>query len=76
MTKADMIKLGWHTYYSESYWCHPDLVEDKSRQDYTNYGVSFEDAVKLEALGRPKFKFTGIPALSMMLKNKEFTSVS
>lgn len=66
MTKEDLISRGWHTYYNENYWVHPDLVEDPKAQDYTNYGVCFEDACMLELAGRPKHKSLGLPGLSIL----------
>ena len=57
---------GWHTWYNEKYWVHPECVEDKTRMDYTNYGMTIEDAVKYEKLGKPKFAFFPLPYLSKM----------
>lgn len=54
MTKEELKAAGWHTYYHEEYWVHKDLVKDDISQDYTNYGVPLNTAVKLEQAGRPK----------------------
>lgn len=66
MTKKWLQERGWHTWYNENYWVHRDSVEDPSSQDYTNYGMSFKDAVAYENLGKPKHKSMGIPGLSQM----------
>ena len=55
MTEDELIAKGWHRWYNEKYWVHPDLVEDQMKQDYTNYGMSFDLAVEMEQKGRPKF---------------------
>lgn len=39
---------GWETWYNPNYWVHPKTIVDKSRQDYTNYGMSLNDAMKFE----------------------------
>lgn len=44
---------GWRTWHSDSYWVNPKTVEDKSRQDYTNYGLSMDDAIRFEFRGEP-----------------------
>jgi len=59
-----LIKQGWDTWYNDNYWVHPDLVEDPNVQDYTHYGVSLEDAIKIEKLGRPKHKSLGSSEIS------------
>ena len=64
MTEADLRAAGWSTWYSDNYWVHRDLVEDPTQQDYTNYGMCFEDAVTMENLGKPKHKPMGLPGLS------------
>ena len=55
---------GWSTWYNENYWVHRDSVEDSTKQDYTNYGMGWQDAVRYERLGKPKHKYTGCPQLS------------
>jgi len=57
--KAALRARGWHTWYNEEYWVNPDTITDPKIQDYTNYGMSFEEALKWEAFGRPKFKPIG-----------------
>lgn len=37
-------KEGWHTWYNDNYWVHPKVVQNPEIQDYTNYGMSLEDA--------------------------------
>lgn len=54
LTKEEMKARWWHTYYNDDYWVHPDLIADPTRQDYTNYGMSFENAVLMESMGKPK----------------------
>lgn len=56
MNKNWMIDRGWHTWYNENYWVHPETVENPKTQDYTNYGITLEDAVRWEMDGRPKRK--------------------
>lgn len=48
LTKDEMIKRGWSTWYHPNYWVHRKTIADPTRQDYTNYGFSFEDAVRYE----------------------------
>lgn len=65
-SKEFLLSRGWSTWYSENYWVHPESVEDPKSQDYTNYGMSLEDAVKYENLGRPKHKPLGMSGLSQL----------
>ena len=55
---------GWSKWYNENYWVHPDSVQDPTRQNYTDYGFSLEEAVKYESIGKPKHKYLGLPQLS------------
>lgn len=49
LDKIEFLKSkGWHTYYNENYWVHPKTVQDKRIQDYTNYGMSLEQAYDFE----------------------------
>lgn len=50
-----LISKGWHTWYSPNYWVHTKLIVDSSRQDYTNYGLSLEDAYDFEINNKPPF---------------------
>lgn len=59
MTKKELERLGWHTYYNPAYWVHPKTVQDPKRQDYTNYGMSFAEAVEYERKGCPRFSPVG-----------------
>jgi hypothetical protein len=64
MTEDDLKARGWHTWYNPNYWVHRDSVERPNEQDYTNYGMCFEDAVRYERLGKPKHRSMGLPGLS------------
>lgn len=78
MTEEKMRKLGWHQWYNDKYWVHSDSVENPTTQDYTDFGFTFEEAVKYEHLGRPKFKQLGMPILSkvsMAIRTKGLTQV-
>lgn len=55
---------GWHSYYNENYWVHPKTVADPKQQDYTNYGMSAEDAIAYERIGCPPHEPMGSPWLS------------
>jgi hypothetical protein len=57
---------GWSPYYNPNYWVHPKTVVDPTQQDYTDYGMSEDDAVAYEHIGRPPHKMMGIPGLSRM----------
>ena len=59
---------GWSTWYNEAYWVNPATVADPKQQDYTNYGMSLDDAIRWENIGRPPHKpaLLGIPVLSRM----------
>ena len=46
---------GWHTWYHPNYWVHQDLVTDPKAQDYTNYGMTLEEAYEHELDGRKPF---------------------
>lgn len=48
-------KAGWHTWYNDNYWVNRKCVKDPMSQDYTNYGMSFEEAVLHEAFGNKPF---------------------
>jgi hypothetical protein len=48
-----LIERGWDTYMLGDCWVHPDSVEDPKVQDYTNYGMCLDDAVRYERLGKP-----------------------
>lgn len=50
---------------------HPDCVEDPSKQNYTEYGMLIEDAIRYENIGKPKFKFYGLPIFSQMDMNEK-----
>jgi hypothetical protein len=60
-----LLDNGWTTYYSREYWVHKDTVELPEKQDYTDYGLSLDSAYKYEILGRPKFRYLGLPVASM-----------
>lgn len=46
--KKFLEERGWGTWYSNNYWVHPKTVEDRSRQDYTDYGMSLDGAYQFE----------------------------
>lgn len=67
MDKEEFVKShGFSTYYNENYWVHMNSVEDPQKQDFTNYGFCLEDAIKWIQLGKPKFKYMGLPGLSKL----------
>lgn len=48
-SKEEFLKeKGWHTWYNPDYWVHPKTIKDKTRQDYTEYGLNLEDAYNFE----------------------------
>ena len=58
MTKKEQVRKavtellmsnGWSTWYHPDYWVHTDVIEDPSRQDYTDYGMNIYDALTFEA---------------------------
>jgi hypothetical protein len=61
-----LVRRGWSTWYNPEYWVHPDSVEDPAQQDYTNYGMTWEDALQYERIGKPKHRPMGLPGLSRM----------
>lgn len=58
---------GWSTYYNPNYWVHPKTVADPSQQDYTNYGMTAEDALAYERIGCPPHQPMGLPGLSRLM---------
>ena len=59
-------KRGWSQWYNPQYWVHPDSVEDPSHMDYTNYGMTIDDAIKYEKIGKPPHKFSALPYFSRL----------
>jgi hypothetical protein len=61
MTKDEkekyLVDNGWSTWYNDDYWVHPEIVDDSSFQDYTNYGMDLDAAVKYQT----KHRLLGIP---------------
>lgn len=45
-------RRGWGTWYHPNYWVNEKTITDPQRQDYTNYGMSLDDAVRWEQEGR------------------------
>lgn len=39
---------GWHQYYHHDYWVNPKTIEDPTRQDYTNFGGTLNEALAFE----------------------------
>lgn len=69
MTEEEMRDRGWGTWYHKDYWVHRESVTDPESQDFTDYGFTFEDAVRYELLGKPKFKSIGSPFRSKVQLN-------
>ena len=63
---AYLKKHGWGTWYHPDYWVNPKVIADPKSQDYTNYGMSLDDAVTWQwnRLGKVKQRF-GIPSLNV-----------
>lgn len=53
---AFLIDKGWSTWYNPDYWVHPKIVQDETKQDYTNYGMSLEQAYEFETNNQEPFK--------------------
>lgn len=47
---------GWSQWYNPNYWVHPKTIINPYVQDYTNYGMSLEEAYEFEVLDKPAFK--------------------
>lgn len=58
--KAFLVERGWNTYYNPKYWVHPKTVANPEAQDYTDYGMSLDDAVRYEQEGRGPFPRRGM----------------
>ena len=54
---------GWHEWYRRGYWVSPKTVRDPSAQDYTNYGMSTQEAVAYERETRQPFSRTPMAGL-------------
>ena len=54
---------GWHTWYNPNYWVNKKCVKDPSAQDYTNYGMPLEEALRYEREGRGSFDPTPLAGL-------------
>ena len=65
-------KKGWEQYYNPNYWVHPKTVEDKTRQDYTNYGFNAEEAYIVEKNKLYPFPFTPLPGWGIKIKFYEY----
>lgn len=46
--RSALTAAGWHLWYNHNYWVHSKTIIDPARQDYTNYGMSLEDAYRYE----------------------------
>ena len=42
---------GWHTWYRDDYWVNPKCVSNPKAQDYTNYGMTADEATRYELSG-------------------------
>ena len=58
---------GWNTYYNPKYWVHPKTIVDENVQDFTNYGMSLDDAVVFEQTSLPPIQSYGLPELAKMM---------
>lgn len=66
--KREFVKAhGWETYYNPAYWVHPKTVSNPRIQDYTNYGMSLDDAVVYEQKSLPPIKSYGLPEIGKVL---------
>jgi len=63
-----IISKGWSTWYNPRYWVHPKTVADKSRQDFTAYGMDLNSAYCFEKLGLPTFDPMPLPRMSMNMQ--------
>lgn len=43
-----LIRNEWSQYYHHDYWVNEKVIDDKKRQDYTNYGYPTMEAVAYE----------------------------
>jgi hypothetical protein len=62
---AFLSERGWHPWYNDNYWINKKCVTDNTRQDYTMYGLSLQDAYtyeveKLPPVPVPRYHFRGI----------------
>lgn len=55
MDAAFLKSRGWHQWYNDNYWVNPKCIQDPQAQDYTNYGMSLEQAIKYENDGAKPF---------------------
>jgi len=63
LTRKWLEAKGWHTWYNENYWVNKKVVSDPTAQDYTNYGMSMDDAVAFEKKGKKPFSSTPLAGL-------------
>ena len=66
--QAYLKKHGWHTWYNPDYWVNPKVIADPKSQDYTNYGMTIDDAVvwQWNRVGKVKHRF-GIPSIDIAI---------
>ena len=59
MSKEDKINFlldkGWSQWYNDNYWVHTKTIRDTRSQDYTNYGMSLDDAYDYEINNKEPF---------------------
>jgi hypothetical protein len=48
LTRKYLEANGWHTYYNDNYWVNKKVIKDPKSQDYTNYGMTMEEAVSYQ----------------------------
>lgn len=46
---------NWHTWYNKNYWVSENIVSDKSKQDYTDYGMKKESALTNQDKIEPQY---------------------
>lgn len=66
-----MIADGWHTYYHPNYWVNKKVVDDPTRQDYTDYGMSLDEAIEWEENGCNKIGMTPLNEMVDCLKKSQ-----
>jgi hypothetical protein len=47
---------GWSTWYHPDYWVNPKTIENPVIQDYTNYGMSLEQAYEFEVMDKAPYQ--------------------
>jgi hypothetical protein len=58
--KEYLEERGWGTWYHPNYWVHKKVIANPEVQDYTNYGMTLEEAYRFETENHPKIPPLGI----------------